>query len=222
MNSRNNGVINGDQQVGGIAGVNGGFDGVIGNITNSFNLGNVIGRDTFAGGIVGFGNQASEIFNVCTTDNIHCVNTSTTDYIGEDNGLRENCFILHQYEETTNYDSIVNQLNHWITIQPNQDSYLKWGFENNKFCTIMPDTTMRDSTLYDHANIPLCNKNLDEIKIFCGKGYLYIISPARQSVVVYSVDGKAIRSVDLSANAMARIQIERGVYIVNGQKVMVY
>lgn len=222
VNSRNNGVINGDQQVGGIAGVNGGFDGVIGNITNSFNLGNVIGRDTLAGGIVGFGNQASEIFNVCTTDNIHCVNTSTTDYIGEDNGLRENCFILHQYDETTNYDSIVNQLNHWITIQPNQDSYLKWGFENNKFCTIMPDTTMRDSTLYDHANIPLYNKNLDEIKIFCGKGYLYIISPARQSVVVYRVDGKAIRSVDLSANAMARIQIERGVYIVNGQKVVVF
>ena len=86
----------------------------------------------------------------------------------------------------------------------------------------MPDTTMRDSTLYDHANIPLYNKNLDEIKIFCGKGYLYIISPARQSVVVYSVDGKAIRSVDLSANAMARIQIERGVHIVNGQKVVVF
>ena len=42
------------------------------------------------------------------------------------------------------------------------------------------------------------------------------------AINVYSVTGKAIRSVDLSANAMARIQIERGVYIVNGQKVVVF
>jgi hypothetical protein len=217
----NNGIINGDQQVGGIAGYNGGFDGVTGNISNSYNIGNVMGRDTLTGGIVGYGNQASEIFNVYTTDNIRCVSLSAINYIGENSGLKENCFILNNYSETTNYDSIVYQLNHWITIQPNQKSYVKWGIEN-KDNIILSDTIIQDSPSNDRTNIPLYDNNQDDIKIFCVNDNLYIISPIRQSVVVYSVDGKAIRKIDLLSNAMTRIRLEKGVYIVNGQKVMVY
>lgn len=221
VNSMNNGIINGDQQVGGIAGYNGGFDGVTGNISNSYNIGNVMGRDTLTGGIVGYGNQASEIFNVYTTDNIRCVSLSAINYIGENSGLKENCFILNNYSETTNYDSIVYQLNHWITIQPNQKSYVKWGIEN-KDNIILSDTIIQDSPSNDRTNIPLYDNNQDDIKIFCVNDNLYIISPIRQSVVVYSVDGKAIRKIDLLSNAMTRIRLEKGVYIVDGQKVMVY
>lgn len=217
VNSMNNGTINGDQQVGGIAGYNGGFDGVTGNISNSFNTGNVMGRDTLTGGIVGYGNQASEIYNVYTTNYIHCVSLPTIDYIGEENGQKDNCFILTQHEGTTVLEQIVNQLNEWITTQPDPDSYLKWKIQNDYICT-----TKQDTTSYDHINVPLYNKSQDDIKIYSVNGNLYIISPARQSVGVYSVDGKAIRKIDLLSNAMTRIRLEKGVYIVNGQKVMVY
>ncbi len=223
VNSMNNGTINGDQQVGGLVGYNGGFDGVIGNISNSYNTGTVMGRDTLTGGIVGYGNQASEIYNVYTTDYIRCVSQPTIDYIGENDGVKENCFIINHNVETTTYDSIVNQLNQWITLQPNQNSYIKWGINNDSLYSIIQSNfTKQDTTSSDHTNVPLYNKSQDDIKIYSVNGNLYIISPARQSVGVYSVDGKAVRKIDLLSNAMTRIRLEKGVYIINGHKVVVY
>lgn len=216
VNATNNGEINGDQQIGGIAGTNGGFDGVTGNISNSFNIGNVLGKNTSTGGIVGYGNQASEILNVYTTDNIHCVSSSITDYIGEENGLKDNCFTINQHSDSTVLNFIVDQLNQWIDLQSNPDSYFGWEIKDDYIATKENSDSHGSTT----KTKPYKNKN--EIKIFYGKGNLYIFSPTKQTINVYSVTGKAIRSVDLSANAMARIQIERGVYIVNGQKVMVY
>ncbi len=223
VNSMNNGTINGDQQVGGLVGYNGGFDGVIGNISNSYNTGTVMGRDTLTGGIVGYGNQASEIYNVYTTDYIRCVSQPTIDYIGENDGVKENCFIINHNVETTTYDSTVNQLNQWITLQPNQNSYIKWGINNDSLYSIIQSNfTKQDTTSSDHTNVPLYNKSQDDIKIYSVNGNLYIISPARQSVGVYSVDGKAVRKIDLLSNAMTRIRLEKGVYIINGHKVVVY
>ncbi|MEE1084360.1 MAG: GLUG motif-containing protein [Paludibacteraceae bacterium] len=218
VNAMNSGEINGDQQVGGLVGYNGGFDDVVGSISNSYNRGHVIGLDTLTGGIIGYGNQASEIYNVYTNDNIHCVNTSTTQYIGEEIGHDENNFVVYQYRDSTCLDSIVDQLNQWISIQQDQDSYHKWEIKDNNICTIKEDTTfINDENYPDTTNI-----DINETKIFCGKGYLYIISPIRQSIYVYTIDGKNVLTTNLIANALTRIQLNKGIYIVNGQKVVVF
>lgn len=217
VNSMNNGEINGGQQVGGIAGTNGGFDGVIGNITNSYNIGNVTGRETLAGGIVGYGNQASEIFNVYTNDNVYCVNTSAIQYIGESYGQQENCLIGYQHSDSTALNLIVNQLNQWIDSQADQDSYFRWQIKDNQICTIKEDTC--SDSLFTHVKF---YKSQNDIKIFCKKGSLYIFSPTKQTINIYTIEGKIVLSTDLFDNALTRIQVGKGVYIVNGQKVIVY
>jgi hypothetical protein len=216
VNAMNNGEINGGQQVGGIAGTNGGFDGVIGNISNSFNIGNVIGRDTLTGGIVGYGNHASEIYNVYTVNNVYCLNSSTSKYIGEEIGQKDNCFIIIQPDNSEILYSIADQLNQWIDMQSDPDSYLKWKVMDNYIYTINENSL---SSLKDSISSPISQ---DDIKTYSVNGHLYLISPTRQSVGVYSVDGKAIRKIDLLSNALTRIQVGKGVYIVNGQKVIVY
>ena len=222
MNALNNGEINGDQQVGGLVGYNGGFDDVVGNISNSYNLGAVTGLDTLAGGIIGYGNQASEIYNVYTNDNTHCVSTSTTQYIGEEIGDDENNFVVYQYRDSTCLDSIVDQLNQWITIQQDQDSYNRWEIKDNNICTIKEDTTFIKDENYNNTTSLALTQSQHEIKIFCTKGSLYIISPKGQTINIYSIDGKIVRTTNLLANAMTRIQVGKGVYIVNGQKVVVF
>lgn len=217
VNAMNNGEINGGQQVGGIAGTNGGFDGVIGNITNSYNIGNVTGRETLAGGIVGYGNQASEIFNVYTNDNVYCVNTSAIQYIGESYGQQENCLIGYQHSDSTALNLIVNQLNQWIDSQADQDSYFRWQIKDNQICTIKEDTC--SDSLFTHVKF---YKSQNDIKIFCKKGSLYIFSPTKQTINIYTIEGKIVLSTDLFDNALTRIQVGKGVYIVNGQKVIVY
>lgn len=222
VNALNNGEINGDQQVGGLVGYNGGFDDVVGNISNSYNLGAVTGLDTLAGGIIGYGNQASEIYNVYTNDNTHCVSTSTTQYIGEEIGDDENNFVVYQYRDSTCLDSIVDQLNQWITIQQDQDSYNRWEIKDNNICTIKEDTTFIKDENYNNTTSLALTQSQHEIKIFCTKGSLYIISPKGQTINIYSIDGKIVRTTNLLANAMTRIQVGKGVYIVNGQKVVVF
>lgn len=216
VNSMNNGDINGVQHVGGITGYNGGFDGVTGNISNSSNIGNVIGRDTLTGGIVGYGNHASEIYNVYTDNNVYCLNSSTSKYIGEEIGQKDNCFIIIQPDNSEALYSIADQLNQWIDMQSDPDSYLKWKVMDNYIYTINEYSL---SSLKDSISSPISQ---DDIKIYSVNGHLYIISPTRQSVGVYSVDGKAIRKIDLLSNAMTRIRLEKGVYIVNEHKVVVY
>lgn len=222
VNSMNSGNITGAQKAGGLAGSNGGFDGVIGNISNSFNIGIILGRDTLIGGIIGYGNQASELNNVYTNDNVICVNTITTQYIGEENGSAENCYLLDLKNETT-LDSITDKLNQWVNSQSDPDLYLKWG-HNDK--SIYPLTEDYSEPFFAIGNDPFTmainSKSQEEIKIFSAKGKFFIISPIKQDIHVFSIDGKVVRKLKLNENTVKCVLMEKGIYIAKGKKIVVY
>lgn len=214
INSSNKGDITGAKQVGGIAGLNGGLNNVKGNISNSFNNGDVTGRESMAGGIVGYGNQESEIYNVYTFRNVHILDSPTT-YIGEENGVTDNCFSISKEYDASMTNSITEKLNKWINDQPEHDLYLNWSSNSSIYPKLL------DSTLNTDTN-NLIDKYEQGLKIYNYKGYVYIISPINKSINIYSLDGKKVRSMDLTANSLIRIDLVKGVYIIENKKVIVY
>lgn len=216
VNTMNSGEVNGNQEIGGIAGYNGGFDGVTGNISNSYNIGNIIGLNQYVGGIVGYGNKASEIYNVYTGDNILCVNSSDIQSIGEEHGKTDNCLIFPLASSTTYLNSIANQFNQWIDDQSDSYSYSKWRVvdinQNPTLCMIEKEQQASQFNV----------NNDDDFRVFCGKNKFYIFSQNRQTIRIYSINGKMIRSTELLANVLTMIPIEKGVYIVNNRKIVVY
>lgn len=227
-NVNNSGEVFGFEQVGGITGFNGGFDGVTGLIANSYNIGEITGTDSLTGGIVGYGNNNSEIYNVCTSNDVRCVNTPVIDYIGVRDGLNENCYSLniHMVDGIANLDSIVSSLNDWIIAQSDTNTYNTWEVKNNYIghTLLYPDST-RNDTIGDNQDdmTALFNINSqDDIRIFTGESKLYLISPADQTLYIYTTEGKMVHKADLVANIMTLIPINKGVYVVGGKKVVVH
>lgn len=239
VNSMNAGDIYGFQQTGGLVGYNGGFDGVVGIISNSFNTGDVTGRDTLVGGVVGYGNEYSEIFNVYTINDVHCVNSNLTDLIGEENGIKDNCYIVYANTDTTDLDSVENNLNQWVDLRPDSLLYFGWIVKNNYIYSMPQDSlsTLPDSLEKPRDTLALSDspmedpdqfsnvsdiKSLDVLKVFFSIGKFYMISQENKSISIYSADGKLVRSVNLSAGVMTMIPLNRGVYLVDNRKVVVY
>ncbi len=156
VNAMNDGEINGSKFVGGITGCNGGLDGVTGNVSNSFNVASVYGRESSTGGVIGYGNEASEIFNSYSGTDVHCVSSPTPDFVGENEGLKDNCFALLQLKEKkATLDSIVGLMNEWITTQSDSGAYLKWDVKGRMIYHLtrepdsLPDDLWADTLLVD-------------------------------------------------------------------------
>ncbi len=225
VNSMNSGRIYGRNNIGGLAGQNGGFDGVVGNISNSFNIGVVISGDSLSGGIVGQGYPTSEIFNVYTYDNTYCEQSDIFSYIGDENGITENCFVIKQNDVITDINDIAEQMNEWVDNQYEQDSYLHWEVKED-----YTDSLKKESSLvvYDQRifqgdpNNKKCKCD-DNIRIFSGKGRLYIISANPQTVHICTMDGKLVHTTELSKKVMSQISLDKGIYLINKcHKAIVY
>ncbi|MBP5771305.1 MAG: hypothetical protein J6W75_08085 [Bacteroidaceae bacterium] len=61
-----------------------------------------------------------------------------------------------------------------------------------------------------------------DVNVLAGKGRLTLTSAGKgQDVQVYSVDGRLVQQVYVQQNATATLRLPRGIYLVNGQKVLV-
>ena len=153
LNSYNRGELNSNTEVGGIAGYNGGFDGIEGKIYNSYNIGYITCSESYAGGLVGSNNIVGEVTNSYNAGKIAAFNQSGS-LLGENKGQINHCFkwentlkeeigtnegfidqsgtftqdgnICTLTEKIDSINDLSSTLNSWVGNQ--QDSiFLKWG-----------------------------------------------------------------------------------------------
>lgn len=86
--------------------------------------------------------------------------------------------------------------------------------------TFLSDWVVSDNFLIEPLAVivPACEKDL---VLSSGNGQLFILSDRLQTVNIHTVDGCLLRSVPLSAGNTAAVGLAKGLYIVNGQKVIV-
>lgn len=188
LNSFNKGELSGKIDIGGIAGYNGGFDGTIGRINNSYNIGDISCTEEPAGGIVGTNNEAGEIANVYNTGKTFALG-SNGNIAGKNNGQINYCF---------RWDSISNN-----EVGSNY-GYIYESFTFHKevnICTLsrnMDNTTDLSSALNlwtqnQTDSLFLCWSN-DSAKEYTNKGFPILNSATKQlhNILVHSFHGETI------------------------------
>lgn len=140
LNVSNYGELTSKIEVGGLTGYNGGFDGVPGNIYNSYNVGNVFSSSSSAGGVVGVNNPYGSIYNVYSTQTVFNTRDSSrvSVLVASNEGFEENCFLLGRIAEGSNGEEdsadyaqpdsltlLTQYLNNWVDMS--EDSlYSRW------------------------------------------------------------------------------------------------
>ena len=230
FNAFNVGDLTANEQVGGLAGCNGGFDGVDGFILNSYNAGMVSASITQAGGVVGINNAVGDIFNVYNSGSIivpgeggalvatnegnvnHCsVIGENVKLVAIDNGFMTDCRIF----SGDSLPQLADFLNQWVSDSRDSSFYL-WECQSEKSLpTFVKELPLTKVDSHEFANV-------NHLKISSGKGELSVLAFKDMNVCIYTVSGKIVRYLHLSAWEQKTVKTPMGIYFVNGKEVLVW
>lgn len=209
INSINTGEVTGETGIGGLTGYNGGFDGVTGHISNSYNIGTIISNTKDVGGITGFNNTSGEAFNTYTSNSIISLEQTLNSSIGTNLGNFENCFTL---TDSTIRKELVDTLNQWISQNMNNE-YYHWYIDET-YPTLEYDTTLvvrNNNVLHDDH----------KLIIIGGFGCLYLSANESIRIKIFMIDGKCVKDVKVRPYIMSQIPLEKGIYIIENRKIIV-
>ncbi len=106
----------------------------------------------------------------------------------------------------------------------NQTNDLKFSLHGLYTGTERNNIALKETVTLLCADMPsgLDDMQLNNLLLYCEGGVLYIESPVEQAMTLYAIDGRVVRHLNLTAGSNAVEGLQKGIYIGNGQKVVVY
>ncbi|MFV0467755.1 MAG: hypothetical protein ACK5MK_02380 [Dysgonomonas sp.] len=88
--------------------------------------------------------------------------------------------------------------------------------------TFLSDWEISDVFVLDRGAMTINSSinNVPELLLSSENGQLFILSDTLQQANIYSINGCLLRSVALSIGSTAVVELAKGLYIVNGQKII--